>query len=263
MPYSPATQPITLTAAVTDNSGTVSVGSVVFTITNGTTTVATTLPINVGGGMASTTFTLPAGTHAGSYTISATYSGAPGLGGSTDTTHLLTITRIAPVVTWASPTAVASGTVLGATQLNAHANIPGTFAYTPAAGTVLAAGLGQTLSATFTPTDAVDYTSATTSTTLNVVAASVTTLTVSPATTRVLYRQPVILTAVVTAIGGPVATGTITFLNGTQVLGSPVALDATGHASLTTSSLPLGTRSITAQYSGAVPPRWPVFPRQF
>ena len=39
--------------------------------------------------------------------------------------------------------------------------MPGTFTYTPAAGTVLKAGNGQTLSVTFTPTDTTDYTTAT------------------------------------------------------------------------------------------------------
>ena len=39
--------------------------------------------------------------------------------------------------------------------------MPGTFVYTPAAGTVLNAGAGQTLSVTFTPTDTANYTPAT------------------------------------------------------------------------------------------------------
>src|SRR5207249_3090226 len=54
------------------------------------------------------------------------------------------------------------GTALSATQLNATASVPGTFVYTPASGTVLAAGAGQTLSVTFTPTDTANYTAATT-----------------------------------------------------------------------------------------------------
>ena len=45
--------------------------------------------------------------------------------------------------------------------------MPGTFAYTPAAGTVLDAG-SQTLSVTFTPTDTTDYTTATATATINV-----------------------------------------------------------------------------------------------
>ena len=39
--------------------------------------------------------------------------------------------------------------------------VPGTFVYTPAGGTVLNAGAAQTLSVTFTPTDAANYTTAT------------------------------------------------------------------------------------------------------
>ena len=35
------------------------------------------------------------------------------------------------------------GTALSATQLNATANVPGTFVYTPAAGTVLNAGAAR------------------------------------------------------------------------------------------------------------------------
>ena len=46
--------------------------------------------------------------------------------------------------------------------------MPGTFVYTPAAGTVLSAGIGQTLSVTFTPTDAANYTTATATVTITV-----------------------------------------------------------------------------------------------
>ena len=48
-----------------------------------------------------------------------------------------------------------------------HGRRPGTFAYTPAAGTVLTAGT-QTLTVTFTPTDTTDYTTASKSVTLTV-----------------------------------------------------------------------------------------------
>jgi len=51
------------------------------------------------------------------------------------------------------------GTALSATQLNATALVQGTFVYTPAAGTVIAAGT-QTLSVTFTPTEVTNYTTA-------------------------------------------------------------------------------------------------------
>ena len=67
---------------------------------------------------------------------------------------------VPPVVTWANPASIVYGTPLGAAQLNATANAPGTFVYTPAAGTVLALGT-QTLSVTLVPADTVRYTTAT------------------------------------------------------------------------------------------------------
>src|SRR5213075_1105129 len=62
---------------------------------------------------------------------------------------------------WPTPAAITHGTALSATQLNVTASVPGTFIYSPTAGVVLNAGAGQTLSVTFTPTDAANYTTAT------------------------------------------------------------------------------------------------------
>jgi hypothetical protein len=65
--------------------------------------------------------------------------------------------------------------------------------------------------------------------------------------------QSVTFTATIT--GSPVKgvtttpTGTITFFNGTTQLGAPVPISS-GTASLSTTALPVGTDSITAQYSG-------------
>jgi hypothetical protein len=60
------------------------------------------------------------------------------------------------------------GTALSSTQLNASTNVLGSFAYTPAAGTVLSVGNNQTLSVVFTPTDSTDYTTATQTVSINV-----------------------------------------------------------------------------------------------
>ena len=84
-----------------------------------------------------------------------------------------------PTLTWTNPADIVYGTALGGSQLNATAtynatNVPGTFAYTPAAGTVLNAGQGQTLSVTFTPTDPTSFLSITTNVTLNVTPATLT-----------------------------------------------------------------------------------------
>jgi photosystem II stability/assembly factor-like uncharacterized protein len=77
---------------------------------------------------------------------------------------------VAPVITWPTPAAITQGTLLSATQLDATADVAGTFVYSPVAGTVLAAGI-QTLAVTFTPADTIDYTTASASVTLSVVAA--------------------------------------------------------------------------------------------
>ena len=86
-------------------------------------------------------------------------------------TVAITVTKATPAITWASPASIVSGTPLGAAQLNATASVPGSFAYTPAGGTVLAAGANQTLSTTFTPTDSTNYASATKSVAITVTAA--------------------------------------------------------------------------------------------
>jgi len=72
-----------------------------------------------------------------------------------------TVPPAAPLITWGNPAGIVYGTALSATQLNAVASVPGTFAYTPASGTVLDAGMGQTLSVMFTPEDTINYTTAT------------------------------------------------------------------------------------------------------
>jgi hypothetical protein len=70
----------------------------------------------------------------------------------------LTITKATPVLTWGAPAPIALGTPLGGAQLNATATlggnpVAGTFAYAPAGGTVLNAGLSQPLSLAFTPAE--------------------------------------------------------------------------------------------------------------
>jgi hypothetical protein len=65
-----------------------------------------------------------------------------------------------PSITWNAPAPITYGVALSSSQLNAIANLPGTFVYSPAAGTVLKAGT-QTLSVVFTPTDTKTYSSGT------------------------------------------------------------------------------------------------------
>jgi hypothetical protein len=71
------------------------------------------------------------------------------------------VQKATPVITWTNPAAITYPTALSSTQLNATADVPGTFVYTPASGTVLAAGMHQALKADFTPTDTANYNLAT------------------------------------------------------------------------------------------------------
>jgi len=60
------------------------------------------------------------------------------------------VNQLTPVITWATPAPISATTALSGVQLNATANIPGTFSYLPCAGTVLTPG-PQVVIATFTP----------------------------------------------------------------------------------------------------------------
>jgi hypothetical protein len=66
------------------------------------------------------------------------------------------VTQAAPAITWANPAAVIYGTALSGTQLNATANVAGSFSYHPGNGVVPRAGANH-LTATFTPADTNDY----------------------------------------------------------------------------------------------------------
>ncbi|PYT02556.1 MAG: hypothetical protein DMF65_06235 [Acidobacteria bacterium] len=119
------------------------------------------------------TFTYNGGTaapvNAATYSVSASFAGNSNYGPATGTATI-TIIKATPTITWSSPADIAQGTALGATQLNATASAAGTFAYTPAANTVLSVGNNQTLSVSFTPADAADYNSASASVHINVIA---------------------------------------------------------------------------------------------
>src|ERR1700722_828942 len=128
----------------------------------------------------------PAGTvlAAGTQQLTAVFSPSDATDYASATVHTSLVvgagTGTAPTITWNTPAAIAYGTALSSAQLNARANVPGTFTYTPAAGTVLKAG-GQKLSPVFTPTDTKTYSAATASVQLNVTQATPVTTWVTPA----------------------------------------------------------------------------------
>jgi hypothetical protein len=119
---------------------------------------------------------------AGNQKLSATFTPSDTMdyipGGRVQAT--LTVNQATPALSWLAPDPITYGTGLSAIQLNASASVPGTFTYSPAAGTVLGAG-SHMLTATFTPSNAVDYASGT---------QVETTLTVNQATPDLTWKTP-------------------------------------------------------------------------
>ncbi|UWZ85853.1 hypothetical protein [Occallatibacter riparius] len=109
---------------------------------------------------------------AGTQTLKATFTPSDSSKVTSATaTNTITVNKATPEIVWSTPAAVTVGAVLGSSQLNATAtfggaSIPGTFTYSPAAGTVMDAAGNRTLSVTFAPTDATDFNSATGTVTL-------------------------------------------------------------------------------------------------
>jgi hypothetical protein len=87
----------------------------------------------------------------------------------------LSVFQATPQIVWTPSFPIAVGAPIGPYQLDATALTPngtsvlaGNFLYSPAAGTVFSSSGPQTLSATFTPADSTDYTSAASSISMNV-----------------------------------------------------------------------------------------------
>jgi VCBS repeat-containing protein len=128
-------------------------------------------------------------TGAGSCTVTASQAGDGNYNAAPSVARTFTIAKASPVIAWSNPAPITYGTALGATQLSATATgvggaaLAGTLAYTPASGTILGAGNGQSLSVLFTPSDVANYTTATKNVTIDVLkftpVASVTGVTVT------------------------------------------------------------------------------------
>jgi PKD repeat protein len=102
----------------------------------------------------------------GTYTVTLTATNGVGSDDETKAAYI-TVVKATPVITWANPAAITYGTALSGTQLNANANVAGSYVYTPAAGAVLSAG-SQTLHADFTPADTANYNTASKDVTITV-----------------------------------------------------------------------------------------------
>lgn len=149
--------------------------------------------------------------------VTAIYSGDSNYSSSTGTGSLI-VNRATPVIAWGTPAPITYGTALSATQLDASANVPGAFLYTPAAGTVLGAG-SQALSVSFTPTDTTDYTTATAAVTL-IVNKAAPTVTFSGAPASAVYLS----TFTVASSTNASTTATITATGACSVSGNIVTM---------------------------------------
>ena len=176
------------TITVTQTPTTFSISPTSFTYT-GSAQAPTITPTPSGATYSVTSGTASA-TTIGNYSFTVTANG--NYSGSSTTNW--SITQATPTITWPTAAAITYGTALSSTQLNATASVPGTFTYSPGAGTMLNVG-SQTLSVTFTPTDSTDYTSATATMTFTV-NAEPTTFSASPLsfTYNGSYWQPTITT---------------------------------------------------------------------
>jgi Bacterial Ig-like domain (group 3)/FG-GAP-like repeat len=231
---------LTATLVVPPNPLAPSTDNELVTFFNGTTVLGSSTLLS--GAATLSTSTLPTGL----LSLSAQYAGDSSLLPSTSPPIAYTVGKAAPVISWPVPQPIGYGVALSTAQLNAISSVPGTFVYTPSAGTVLSAG-NQTLTTSFAPTDTVNYTS-TTATVLLTINKAVPLVNLAASNNSVVIGSPVTLTAqVVPPVSGN-ATGSITFLDGTVVLGSSAVV---GNAAvLTLTNLASGSNSITAVYGG-------------
>ncbi len=161
-------QSASVEVTVTGDGSTVPTGSVV--LSSSTYSSASTALDIPGPNSNSVFIVVPSGVLAlGTDTLTAYYtsSSTTYYNASGSTSIVVTSAEPAPPITWATPAPIPYGTALSAAQLNATTTVPGTFSYSPAAGTVLTAGQ-HTLTVVFVPNDTADYSSATASVTLTV-----------------------------------------------------------------------------------------------
>jgi hypothetical protein len=170
--FGTASSSCTISLSATTVSVPASGGSYTVYVTTGTgcswiaTTVLSWVTVRTSGGSGGGTVAFVVAANAST----SSRTGALTIGGRTTTIRQDGL--MVPAISWTTPAPITEGTPLGAMQLDATANVPGTFVYSPDAGTVLPAGTyTYTLKATFTPADKTLYATATAYTNLLIVAA--------------------------------------------------------------------------------------------
>ena len=163
-------------------------------------------------------------------------------------TQSTTAAKATPVVSWATPASITYGNPLGAAQLNATANVLGTFSYTPKSGSIENVG-SDTLKVTFTPTSA-NYKSVTATVALQVTQAATATTITSPSKTVALNSVGIATAVLAYNVTSYKPTGavTLTATTGEVCTGNINAANGNGSCKLTFNNT--GTRTVTASYDG-------------
>ncbi len=161
----------------------------------------------------------------GIYTLN--FTADNGIGNDATQKFTLTIGAATPVITWNTPNPITYGTPLDSTELDATANVSGTYAYTQAAGTVLPAVNTPLLAVTFTPTDTADYATVTQTVPIEVDPAPLTVY----ADSQTMPYDSVVPALTFTAYG---------FVNGDTAASLPGSL-----ATVATSTIAVGSYDIT------------------
>jgi hypothetical protein len=253
---------VTFTAVVTATGTTVPGGAVVFY--DGTTQLGTGTLAASGSTSAVATFqtsSLAAGTHS----ITASYGGdandfASTSGALSETVNIASSTTV--LAASANPSTAGRPLTFTATVSTDGGAASGTVSFYNGAtllgsGTLNAKGVAifttstlpvgnYTITATYAG-DANDTASTSSAMALSVIQAT-TGVKLVAGSASVQVTAPVTFTATVTGNGG-VPTGSVTFMDGANTLGS-VAVNASGVAAYTTSSLAVGTHTISAVYGG-------------
>ncbi len=276
-------QSIPLTATVSSSGGTISEGTVTFTILQNNTPVGSSVSANVTNNQASASYDLLADTAGGNYTIQAVYTDPADFTTSTGT-NTLTVSGAATTVTPSSATATFSsatgeGTTLTADVTSAAGTINQgavTFTIVNSSGTdvvppitvnvltgvasenyLLPANTGAgtyTIEAVYDGTPSYSA-SLPVNSTLTISAAQTTTIASNASIPFNTAAQSVPLTASVTSPGGSVG-GTVTFtvISGNTTIGSPATVQLSAGTASTNYGLPpgqsLGVYTIDAVYNG-------------
>ena len=255
-------QVVTITAFVSSAAGTPT-GSVLFTSNS---TVLGLATLN-GGSASITTSTLPLGNS----TIVASYQGAPGFASSIGSTTQTVTNGTATATTTSvlgvpNPASVGQLVTFTATVISAAGTPTGTVQFLDGStnlGVGTLNGLGQasiststlaagthSISATYSGSPTFGASTGFTTETIGQSTTTATTTTVSATPNPSALGQAVALTATVRSVAGTPATGSVTFVDGTTNLGT-ATLNGLGVATISVSTLPAGTQTITAFYSGA------------